>query len=69
MRLFLRPDKADAVYAFLPSGLKKLIHDGLDIWQPIPGVTVNSWGIKRIIEARRFWINLELANSCVDCLE
>ena len=49
--------------------LKKLIPPLLKKWQPVLGVHVADWGIKKMktkwgactIDARRIWINLELA--------
>lgn len=55
--------------ALLPALLKK--------WPPLLGVQVADWGIKKMktkwgtcnIEARRIWLNLELAKKPVQCLE
>jgi predicted metal-dependent hydrolase len=57
--------------------LKVMIPPLLDKWQPILGVQVAAWGIKRMKTkwgscnpaARRVWINLELAKKPVQCLE
>jgi len=46
-------------------------------WEPVMGVEVAEWGIKRMktrwgscnIAARRIWLNLELAKKPVSCLE
>ena len=46
-------------------------------WEPEIGVTVTEWGIKKMktrwgtcnINARRIWLNLELAKKPVACLE
>ena len=46
-------------------------------WEPIVGVDVADWGIKKMktrwgtcnTEARRIWINLELAKKSPACLE
>jgi hypothetical protein len=46
-------------------------------WEPIMGVEVAEWGIKKMktrwgtcnIAARRIWVNLELAKKPVSCLE
>lgn len=82
MLLSVRPDtspekKQEILHAFYRSVLKKLVPELLDKWQPILGVTVSAWGIKRMktkwgtcnIEARRIWLNLELAKKPVQCLE
>lgn len=57
--------------------LKALIPPLLEKWQPIFGVQIADWGIKKMktkwgscnIEARRVWFNLELAKKPVRCLE
>ena len=46
-------------------------------WEPQVGVTVADWGVKRMktrwgscnVEARRIWVNLELAKKSDACLE
>jgi predicted metal-dependent hydrolase len=57
--------------------LKQLIPPLLEKWQPILGVEVADWGIKKMktkwgscnADARRIWLNLELAKKPVQCLE
>ena len=57
--------------------LRELIPTLLEKWQTVLGVHVNEFGIKKMktkwgtcnIEARRIWINLELAKKPVACLE
>ncbi len=57
--------------------LKALIPHLLEQWQPILGVLVADWGIKKMKTrwgscnpaARRIWLNLELAKKPVQCLE
>jgi predicted metal-dependent hydrolase len=57
--------------------LKALIPPLLEKWQPVMGVHVADWGIKRMKtkwgscnkHARRIWLNLELAKKPVHCLE
>jgi predicted metal-dependent hydrolase len=57
--------------------LKALIPPLLEKWQPILGVQVTDWGVKKMktkwgacnIAARRIWLNLELAKKPVHCLE
>jgi predicted metal-dependent hydrolase len=57
--------------------LKLLIPPLVDKWQPLLGVSVAEWGVKRMrtrwgtcnIRARRIWLNLELAKCPVECLE
>lgn len=57
--------------------MKALVPALLEKWQPILGVQVADWGIKKMktkwgtcnTEARRVWLNLELAKKPVPCLE
>jgi len=57
--------------------LKALIPPLLEKWQPVLGVQVADWGIKKMktkwgscnIAARRIWLNLELAKKPVQCQE
>jgi len=57
--------------------LKKLIPPVLEKWQNALGVQVADWAIKKMktkwgactVEARRIWLNLELAKKPVQCLE
>lgn len=57
--------------------LKGLIPPLLAKWQPLLGVQVTYWGIKKMktrwgtcnIETRRIWMNLELAKKPAQCLE
>ncbi|MGH6635537.1 MAG: M48 family metallopeptidase [Gammaproteobacteria bacterium] len=57
--------------------LKALIPPLLEKWQPVIGVQVSDWGVKKMktrwgtcnIVARRIWFNLELAKKPVQCLE
>lgn len=57
--------------------LKSLVPDLVADWQPIIGVRVDEWGIKRMktkwgscnIGERRIWLNLELAKKPPRCLE
>jgi hypothetical protein len=57
--------------------LKALIPPLLQKWQPVVGVRVAEWGIKRMKtkwgscnkDARRIWLNLELAKKPVESLE
>lgn len=57
--------------------LRGQVADLLAKWQPVVGVEVADWGIKRMktrwgtcnSEARRIWINLELAKKPPACLE
>jgi predicted metal-dependent hydrolase len=57
--------------------LKEKIPALLDKWQTIIGVKANEWHIKQMktrwgsckIEAKRIWLNLELAQKSTSCLE
>lgn len=57
--------------------LKKEIVQLIPKWEAIIGVTVSEWGVRKMktrwgtcnIEARRIWINLELAKKPTQCLE
>ncbi|MGE6993794.1 M48 family metallopeptidase [Pseudomonas sp. NPDC047961] len=57
--------------------MKRRVPQLLESWQPRLGVDVSAWGIKRMktkwgtcnIEAKRIWLNLELAKTPVQCLE
>ena len=57
--------------------LKALIPPLIAKWQEALGVTVDDWGVKKMktrwgscnTEARRIWLNLELAKKPVQCLE
>ena len=57
--------------------LKELIPPLIEKWQPVLGVKVADWGIKKMktkwgacnVDARRIWLNLELAKKPVQCLE
>lgn len=57
--------------------LKKEIPLLIEKWSKIIGVQVNDWGVKQMktkwgtcnIEAKRIWLNLELAKKTTNCLE
>ncbi|MFH0352047.1 MAG: M48 family metallopeptidase [Chromatiales bacterium] len=57
--------------------LRAMIPPLLEKWQPALGVQVADWGIKKMktkwgscnVDARRVWLNLELAKKPVQCLE
>ena len=80
--LFVRPgtapDQREAVLlAWHREQLKVLASGLLAQWQPAIGVQVAAWGVKKMktkwgscnAEARRIWLNLELAKKPVQCLE
>ena len=57
--------------------IKAVIPGLIEKWEPIIGVTVDDWGIKKMktrwgtcnIMANRIWLNLELVKKPMDCLE
>ncbi len=57
--------------------LQEVIPPLIAKWEPIMGVSVAAWGIRRMrtrwgtcnIPARRIWLNLELAKKSPQCLE
>ncbi|MFI8742944.1 M48 family metallopeptidase [Stutzerimonas zhaodongensis] len=82
MDLFVRPDttverREQILHDFYRAELKRLLPELLEKWQPKLGVEARACGIKRMktkwgtcnIEARRIWLNLELAKKPVQCLE
>ena len=82
LELRVRPgtsrDKREAVlHKWYRKRLREQIPPLIDKWEPKIGVTVSDWGIKRMktrwgscnIEARRIWLNLELAKKPASCLE
>lgn len=82
MDLYVRSDataerREQVLHDFYRAELKRLVPELLEKWQTKLGVEVRAWGIKRMktkwgtcnIEARRIWLNLELAKKPVQCLE
>lgn len=80
--LYVRPksthnQRERVMNEFYRQYLKANIPSLLEKWEGIMGVKVNEWGTKRMktkwgtcsIEARRIWINLELAKKPLRCLE
>lgn len=57
--------------------MRAQIPDLIAEWEPIIGVDVADWGIKRMktrwgtcnVDARRVWLNLELAKKPAECLD
>jgi predicted metal-dependent hydrolase len=57
--------------------MKELLPDLIAKWQPIIGVQVADWGIKKMktrwgscnIQDHRVWLNLELAKKSLHCIE
>jgi predicted metal-dependent hydrolase len=82
LNLYLRPHSSairrEAILlAWYRRELSQQIPGLLARWEPLLGVSVADWGIKRMktrwgsctIEARRIWLNLELAKKPAYCLE
>ena len=80
--LFVRPgatatQREAVLLRWYREQLKALIPPLLEKWQPVLGVQAADWGIKKMktkwgtcnIDARRIWLNLELAKKPVQCLE
>ncbi|MEI7869880.1 MAG: SprT family zinc-dependent metalloprotease [Candidatus Methylumidiphilus sp.] len=80
--LFMRPgstagQREAVLLRWYRGQLKLLIPPLLEKWQPALDVQVAGWGIKKMktkwgtcnVEARRIWLNLELAKKPVQCLE
>jgi predicted metal-dependent hydrolase len=69
--------REQVLHGWYRAQLRALIPPLLDKWQPVMGVQVAEWGIKRMktrwgscnITARRLWFNLELAKKPLPCLE
>lgn len=57
--------------------LKAILPDLIQQWESIIGVYASSWGVKRMtskwgacnVDAKRIWLNLELAKKPKICLE
>lgn len=72
-----RANRERALNAWYRAEIKQRIPNLLAKWEPIMGETVNEWGVKKMktkwgschIEARRIWLNLELAKKPPECLE
>ncbi len=80
--LYVRPETIAAqreavLQRWYRARLKALIPPLLEKWQGVLDVQVADWGVKRMktkwgscnIEARRIWLNLELAKKPEQCLE
>lgn len=72
-----RANRELALNAWYRAALKARVADLIAKWEPIIGVKVNEWGIKKMktkwgscnIGDGRVWLNLELANKPAECLE
>ncbi len=62
---------------FYRAEIKKRIPELIEKWEKKMGIKVSSWGVKKMTtkwgtcnrEAKRIWINLELAKKPIECLE
>ena len=69
--------RAEVLNQWYRRQLKVIVPERIAQWQPVIGVQVADWGIKRMktrwgtcnITARRIWLNLELAKKPPQCLE
>ena len=69
--------KAEQLKEWYRKELKNQLPDLISKWEKIIGVKCNSWGVKLMrtkwgacnIQAKRIWINLELAKKPTICLE
>ncbi len=71
-------EKREAVlHGWYRQQLREQIPPLIAKWEPVIGVTVADWGIKKMktrwgscnVRARRIWVNLELAKKPPECLE
>jgi len=82
LELAMRPgssagDRERVMQQWLRVQLKVQAEPLIGKWQAVVGVEVAEWGVKRMktkwgscsIDARRIWLNLELAKKPVECLE
>ncbi len=82
VNIYVRPgagadQREQMLYLWYRQQLKALVPSLLEKWQLVLGVQVADCGIKKMktkwgactIDARRIWINLELAKKPVQCLE
>lgn len=82
LELYAQPDtdaaKREAILnEWYRRELKTLLPDLIAKWEPVVGVQVAEWGIKKMktkwgacnLTARRIWLNLELAKKQPQCLE
>jgi predicted metal-dependent hydrolase len=72
-----KEDRSKVFKEWYRKELKKQIPILLSKWEDIVGVSTNEWGVKQMktkwgacnIEAKRVWLNLELAKKPTICLE
>ena len=69
--------KANIMKEWYRKELKTLIPPLIDKWEEIMGISVGEWGVKQMktrwgtcnVDAKRIWLNLELAKKPYHCLE
>lgn len=72
-----RDNKARVLDDFYRHEMKQRIAELLAYWQPVLGVEVVDWGVRKMktkwgscnIQSKRIWLNLELAKKPPECLE
>lgn len=82
IELYVRPEttkgkRKEILEAWYRNQLKELAHQQITKWESIMGVQTNSFGIKKMrtkwgtcnIEAKRIWLNLELAKKPIQCID
>ena len=82
LQLYVRPDtcavkRARILNEWYRQQIKALIPGLIEKWEPVIGVKVDDWGIKKMktrwgtcnISDSRIWLNLELIKRPLECLE
>lgn len=82
LRLYVRADtelakRVSVLDAWYRAQIKALLPELIRKWEPVMGVEVHEWGIKKMktrwgtcnISAGRIWLNLELVKRPIECLE
>ena len=82
IELYIRPGtnsqkRKEILEAWYRNELKELVRKQIKKWEDIMGVQTNDFGIKKMrtkwgtcnIEAKRIWINLELAKKPIQCID
>jgi predicted metal-dependent hydrolase len=80
--LYVRPDslpekRQEIIEEWYREELKKTLPKMIEKWEKIIGVKANEFGIRKMrtkwgtcnVEAKRIWLNLELAKKPLECLE
>jgi predicted metal-dependent hydrolase len=71
------PEREQVLHDWYRCRLKELVPRLLEKWQPVLGVEVEHWGIRKMKtkwgscnpDAKRIWLNFELIKKPVQCLE